>query len=295
MWTMVALNGTKPLTHPKHHHHGGLSGDHDHAPAHDSAVYNFKELGLAESNCPSKVIGIPGITQTAFDIPGFIHNRDVASSSSTSERASPSISFFPPLPESVAGRLWIKTAIDKVEHWSRNGHDKEGRVPWYFFPQALFGAIAIGILLLIIGVLLLCILISQFSSVSSQLKLKLREHRERREAEKAKKRSIPLGLAATVSPDANQVLPAESMPNHDFFTVSEDMGVGFASAPGDGVVDDEDLERGRPPGRCWPYAPRKPRTGLASSSTADGKNKRKAAQISGPDDSNEGDADAVRE
>lgn len=257
MWTIVALNGTKPLSHlsnHQHHQNGGLSGDHDHAPAHDGAVYNFKELGLAESKCPSKVIGIPGIIQAAFDMPGFIHNRDVASSSSTSER-----------------------------------------VPWSLNPWSVVAVIGFGLLLLAKGVVLVRALIRLSSSVGSQLKLKLREHRERREAEKAQKRSIPLRLAAAVSPDADQLSPAQSMPNHDFFTVPEDMEIGFASASGDGVVDDEDLERGRPLGRFWSYAPRKPRTGLASSSTADGKNKRKAARISGRDDSKEGDAGAVPE
>lgn len=298
MWTIVALNGTKSLSHlsnHQHHKNGGLSGYNNHAPAHDSAVYSFKELGLAESKCPSKVIGIPGIIQAAFDMPGFIHNRDVASSSSTSERASPSISIFPPWPESVARRSWINTAVNKVERWGQNGHDKEERVPWSLNPWSVVAVIGFGLLLLAMGVVLVRALIRLSSSVGSQLKLKLREHRECREAEKAQKRSIPLRLAAAFSPDADQLSPAQSMPNHDFFTVPEDMEIGFASAPGDGVVNNEDLERGRLLGRCWPYAPRKPRTGLASSSTADGKNKRKAARISGRDDSQEGDAGAVPE
>ncbi|MCJ1269467.1 hypothetical protein MMC22_009359 [Lobaria immixta] len=298
MWTIVALNGTKPLSHlsnHQHHQNGGLSGDHDHAPAHDSAVYSFKELGLAQSKCPSKSIGIPGIIQATLDMPGFIHNRDVASSSSTSERASPPISIFPPSPQSVAKRSWIITAVNKVERWGQNGHDKEERVPWSLNPWSVVGVIGFGFLLLAMGAVLVRALIGLSSSLGSQLKLKLREHRERREAQKAQKRSIPLRLAAAVSPDAGSLSPAQSMPNHDFFTVPEDMEIGFASTPGDGVVDDEALERGRPLGRCWSYASRKPRTGLASSSTADGKNKRKAARISGRDDSKEGDAGAVPE
>lgn len=87
------------------------------------------------------------------------------------------------------------------------------------------------------------------------------------------------------------IMPAaRAIANDEFFTVPEDMQIGYASPPRNGVVEDEDLERGRPLRRFWHY----PRPGLASSSIADANNNGKPSRIPGRDISDEGDADAAR-
>lgn len=236
IWAMVALNGTKSLPHSSHphrhhhhhyhhqyhhyyhqkHHHLALSGDHCHTPKHDSAVYNCTKLGLAESKCPSRAVGIPSVTQTPLGIPGIIHNRGVASSS-IAGNASSSISVFAPSPESAAKRSWINDAINKLQ-----GCDPislEGET----CPSKSWKVLLVGFLLFIVGLLLLCILVRLAFIVSRQLKQKFRKYRERREAEEAKKWNIPL-RAAAANRDTFQLSPARPISNNEILTIPEASG-----------------------------------------------------------------------
>lgn len=233
IWAMVFLNGTKSLPHSSHphrhhhhhyhhqyhhyyhqkHHHPAPSGDPCHTPIHDSVVYNCTELGLDASKCPSRAVGIPSVTQTPLGIPGFIYNRGVASNS-TAEKASSSISGYHRASESAAKRSWINDAINKLQGCDAIGLGGET------CPSKSLRVLAVGFLLFIVGVLLLCILVRLAFIGSSKLKQKFKKYRERREAEEAKKWNIPLRVAAA-NRDTFQLSPARPISNNEILTVPE--------------------------------------------------------------------------
>lgn len=273
---LLVLNGTKPLSD---HRLNDLSGDHHHALVHDSEVYNCMEFRWAESNCRSiNATSIPRIF-----IPASIYNRDVASNSAL-EETSTSFTLFSST-TSATKRSWLDSAVSKVQSRGHSAHGEDETGPWQ-----KFGDIAIFFLLFVSGSIVICALVYL---VASRLREILLEYQEFREAEEAKKWSVPTRRAARSDAETNPLLPARANSNNDFFTIPEDVDIGLASAPPNGVVDDEDLERGRPLRRFLRCDPRKPQTGLISSSTADGKNKRNESRISSRDNSEESDADAV--
>lgn len=129
----------------------------------------------------------------------------------------------------------------------------------------------IVVTLYLISAAVLANLIRLAKLVEARLKEKLREHRERRErheAAEARHWHFLTRRIARVSNDSHRALPARPISNDDFFTIPENMHIGTASTPRDGVVDEEDLERGRPLRRFRHFDLRDPRPELASSSTA---------------------------
>ncbi|MCJ1266590.1 hypothetical protein MMC22_006475 [Lobaria immixta] len=252
-----------------------LSGDH-HALVHDSAVYSGMEIGCAESKCPSKAIGIPGF------ISALIHSR-VAAGNSVSGESSPSFTLFSSSTTLATKRSWLESAVSKVQSRGPGPHGEDEMGPWQVFGNSL-----VVFLLFVAGLIVLSALVYL---VASRLREILSEYQEFRKAEEAKKWSVPTRRAARSDGDTNPLLPARAISNNDFFTIPEDVEIGIASVPPNGVVDDEDLERGRPLRRFLRCDPRNPQTGLASSSTADGKNKRNESRISSWDNSEESNAD----
>lgn len=239
------------------------------------------ELGLAKLDCWSNTIGISGISRS----------QGVASSS-TSRLAGPSLSFLSSTPKSTA------RAVKKVQSRGHSDDDVEEERPR---PWQLFWDIVTILEIVVSSSLVVFFLIRVAFFVGSRMKQKLREQRERRKVEDEnwnmlRQRAAPLGSDTNLRPvsnnDSNPLLPAGSISNVEFFTAPEETGIGVASAPRNGVVDDEDVERGRPQERFWQYDPRNPRPGLASASTstAVGRNEMNlASQIPSRDNSEASD------
>ncbi|MCJ1429858.1 hypothetical protein MMC29_007773 [Sticta canariensis] len=108
-------------------------------------------------------------------------------------------------------------------------------------------------LLLLAGAFLVLCAMVRLAAV--WLKRQLGDYREWCEANERPRRAHDGG-------DAHRWMP---IANDEFFTVPEDMRIGYASAPRNGVVEDEDLERGRPPRRFWHFDTQNTRPGRASS------------------------------
>lgn len=277
---LAALNGTNVLSYQYHHHHRhhhyhhyrhhSLSGRHHPAPFNLSAIENCTEFGLAGMKSWSKTIGIPSIAE----IPGSTHNRDVASSN-TSEWAGIPFHSLSSSSKSTAKRT-LHTTVNKVRSRGNSGDGKEKPDP-----LQLLWDFAVVFILFVGGLLVLGSLIRLAVLVGSRLKQKLREQleqRERRQAKEAKKWNVLTRRVARTSGDPGQVLPARPISNNNFPPIPEDLNIGFASPSRNAVVDEEDLERGRPLRRFGDFDPRNPRPRLVSSSIADGKNKREASR-----------------
>lgn len=259
---LVALNGAKEFfdhyLHLEHHHHC-LSDSGHHVPVHDTVFHNCTDLGVVKSECWSTTAGIPRL-QTTPSMPGLVRNPDVAGKK-PSKSAGSSFSLSSSAPKST------DSAVNKIQSRGHSDDDseEEAQVPWI-----LFALVLVAFQILICIVLVLCSLSCEAFAVSSWVKQKLREHLGRRKVEKAKKWDMLRQHATRLNNTPNPPRAARSISNVDFFTTSEDMGIGSASAPRNGVADDEDVERGRPQERFWICDPRNPRPGLASTSTAVG-------------------------
>lgn len=255
IWAMVFLNGTKSLPHSSHphrhhhhhyhhqyhhyyhqkHHHPAPSGDPCHTPIHDSVVYNCTELGLDASKCPSRAVGIPSVTQTPLGIPGFIYNRGVASNS-TAEKASSSISGYHRASESAAKRSWINDAINKLQGCDAIGLGGET------CPSKSLRVLAVGFLLFIVGVLLLCILVRLAFIGGSKLKQKVPGAPRGRVGQEVEH---PIAGSSGQSRHLSIIAGPPHLEQRDPHS-SRNIEIGLASAPRNGVVvDDKDSDRGR--------------------------------------------------
>ncbi|MCJ1463250.1 hypothetical protein MMC07_001855 [Pseudocyphellaria aurata] len=247
-----------------------------------SIVTHYYPTGVAipSVHLPS----IPHLPQT-WSISGLVHNPDVASNSTSQPAGSPFT--FSSLRKSTV------SAVKKIVSRSHSDEGKKKVTPrvWQILWELLI------VFLLVVGVVLvLCALTRLAMLVGSQFKQKLRERRERRQRrkdEEAMKWNLLMQRAARVSNNTHHSSPTPPISNNDFFTTPEDMGIGFASAPPSGVVDDEISERGRPHTRFQNHDLRNPRPGLASSPTADQRKKREASQTPCRDSSEEKTSDAV--
>ncbi|MCJ1461577.1 hypothetical protein MMC07_000174 [Pseudocyphellaria aurata] len=275
---LVALHGTERffdhnLNLNYHHHSHNLSGSGQYVPVHHTTLHNCTELGLAKLDCCSKIIGIAGLSRS----------QGVASSS-TSRLAGPSFSYLPSTPISIDG------AVKKAQSRDQDDDEVEEEPP-----RPRKGLWFLAILEIIVGSALVLWVLAGLAAglatfVVSQVKQKFREQRKRRKVED-ENRNMLRQRAARLSGDTNLTLPARPISHINPLLP----GIGVAGAPRDDVfVADEHVERGRPQERFWKYEPRNPRIGLASSSTAVGRNEiNVASQIPSPDNSEASDIGVV--
>lgn len=169
-------------------------------------------------------------------------------------------------------RSWLDGAVGGVRYSIRGN---EERRPWQEWVGAVIFLLLLAAAFLVLGALVRLAVV--------WWKRQLGDYRAWCDANERWRRAHDGG-------DADRWMP---IANDEFFTVPEDMHIGYASAPRNGVVEDEDLERGRPLRRFWHFDAQNPRPGRVFFSVADADSQGTAARVPGRDIGDMGDADAA--
>lgn len=274
-----AMNASTLLTHHHHHHH------HLHQNGHNCSAF-----ALLQIKCWVESIGIHTIPINDHLTDPLRLSEAIATIDKWNDAVKLNNAAVPPsnsTESKTAKKESRDSAVSKVQSRDGSGIDQELTGPWRVFWDFVW------VFEIIMASFIFAVVSARVGQcVSSRVKGKRQERREKRarhEAAEAEKWNILTRRIAQVNSDSNPSLPARPISNVNFFTIDTELDIGSASTPQNGVVDDEDLERGRPLRRFWNYNPRNPRPGRASSPIVNGNSKRKRSH----DDSEERDAKAA--